>query len=121
MKITRLLCKFDKVTPRPVCARARLEQSADGKQKEDEFEDGPPWVVLVGRLDITGDDGRARDLVKCILGGCECVGDKDKRRLRRRLHGRCSLEAGRRRRRLRARQNSLQNRITQSRTAKELR
>jgi hypothetical protein len=76
-----LLCELYEIRSGTVSASAGLQQRPDGKQKQNNLEQSPARVILVGALDVPSEHGRAwqpEERSLCLVQGIvekseECV------------------------------------------------
>lgn len=71
-----LFRKLDKVLAFLVAPRPALQQRPQRKRDEQDLEQTPPRVILVGGLDVAEEDGGAGDPVEEVLEGVEEGGER---------------------------------------------
>lgn len=56
-KSTDLFVELNEMLSRVICSSPTSHKGINDEDYEDDFEDSTPWVVLMGRLDISSNDG----------------------------------------------------------------
>lgn len=58
-RLTHLFGELDKVLGTPIRPGPAAKDGPDGEREERELKECPPWVVLVGNLDVADENSRA--------------------------------------------------------------